>query len=185
MLGLTEAYHGDTLGAMDAVPPSAFNGRLQAPWYRGRGLFLDPPTVAVQQGVWRLQLPPGLQDAADRALAAADVSASGEVEFGSQDELFALGRRTGGGGGTAALHQLYRHHIEQQLSDYRAASARVPGEAGQQQAAQQQQGDSSWQAGQARQLGACILEPVLQGAGGMRLIDPLYQRTMVDICRRA
>ena len=26
------AYHGDTMGAMDAVPPSAFNGFLQAPW---------------------------------------------------------------------------------------------------------------------------------------------------------
>ena len=26
------AYHGDTQGAMDAVPPSVFNGFKQAPW---------------------------------------------------------------------------------------------------------------------------------------------------------
>lgn len=26
------AYHGDTQGAMDAVPPSAYNSFRQAPW---------------------------------------------------------------------------------------------------------------------------------------------------------
>ncbi len=32
VLGLCGAYHGDTLGAMDAVEPSVFNSR-QFPWY--------------------------------------------------------------------------------------------------------------------------------------------------------
>ena len=52
VLGLQGAYHGDTLGTMDAVPPSVFNGRLQTPWFEGRGLFLDPPTVAMKNGAW-------------------------------------------------------------------------------------------------------------------------------------
>jgi adenosylmethionine-8-amino-7-oxononanoate aminotransferase len=39
------------------------------------------------------------------------------------------------------------------------------------------------QEGQGRQLGAAILEPVLQGAGGMRLVDPLFQRALVEACR--
>lgn len=33
-------------------------------------------------------------------------------------------------------------------------------------------------------LGACIIEPVLQGAGGMRLIDPRYQQAMAAVCKQ-
>ena len=50
VLGLQNAYHGDTLGAMDCVAPSVYNGRLQAPWYRGRGIFLHPPYVSMVKG---------------------------------------------------------------------------------------------------------------------------------------
>lgn len=50
VVGLSNAYHGDTLGAMDCVPPSPFNGPAQAPWYRGRGLFFEPPYVAMERG---------------------------------------------------------------------------------------------------------------------------------------
>ncbi len=32
VLGLDNAYHGDTLGAMNAVPASPFNGPRQMPW---------------------------------------------------------------------------------------------------------------------------------------------------------
>lgn len=32
VLGLGNAYHGDTLGAMNAVPASPFNGPRQMPW---------------------------------------------------------------------------------------------------------------------------------------------------------
>lgn len=35
-----------------------------------------------------------------------------------------------------------------------------------------------------RRLGACIMEVILQGAGGMNLIDPLWQRLVVQECRR-
>jgi adenosylmethionine-8-amino-7-oxononanoate aminotransferase len=50
VLGLENAYHGDTLGAMDCVALSVYNGRLQAPWYRGRGVFLKPPYLAIVKG---------------------------------------------------------------------------------------------------------------------------------------
>ena len=32
-------------------------------------------------------------------------------------------------------------------------------------------------------LAACIVEPLLQGAGGMLLVDPLYQRCLVELAR--
>ena len=32
VLGIDGGYHGDTLGAMDAVAPSPYNGPAQFPW---------------------------------------------------------------------------------------------------------------------------------------------------------
>lgn len=33
VVGITNGYHGDTLGAMDAVADSPFNDTNQTPWY--------------------------------------------------------------------------------------------------------------------------------------------------------
>ena len=33
VVGLADGYHGDTLGCMDAVAPSVYNGSRQTPWY--------------------------------------------------------------------------------------------------------------------------------------------------------
>lgn len=33
VLGIDGGYHGDTLGAMDAVAPSPYNGPAQFPWF--------------------------------------------------------------------------------------------------------------------------------------------------------
>lgn len=33
VVGLEDGYHGDTLGCMDAVAPSVYNGPRQTPWY--------------------------------------------------------------------------------------------------------------------------------------------------------
>ncbi|WMV36516.1 hypothetical protein MTR67_029901 [Solanum verrucosum] len=57
VLALRGSYHGDTLGAMEAQAPSPYTGFYQQPWYKGRGHFLDPPTVAMRDGVWKLSLP--------------------------------------------------------------------------------------------------------------------------------
>ncbi|SPQ27126.1 bc58ca73-f959-41e4-8e78-16159de37723 [Thermothielavioides terrestris] len=40
-------------------------------------------------------------------------------------------------------------------------------------------------AAQGRQFGALMLEPVVLGAGGMLLVDPLFQRTLVKVVRRS
>jgi dethiobiotin synthetase/adenosylmethionine--8-amino-7-oxononanoate aminotransferase len=37
--------------------------------------------------------------------------------------------------------------------------------------------------GRHENLGALLIEPVCQGAGGMKFIDPLWQRTLIDYCR--
>ncbi|TVU42146.1 hypothetical protein EJB05_08537 [Eragrostis curvula] len=57
VLALNGSYHGDTLGAMEAQAPSAYTSFLQQPWYSGRGLFLDPPTVYVKNDTCNLSLP--------------------------------------------------------------------------------------------------------------------------------
>lgn len=60
IVGLRGSYHGDTLGSMNCSEPSDFN-MYQTPWYRSRGCFFEPPTVALQHGVWTLELPEWLK----------------------------------------------------------------------------------------------------------------------------
>lgn len=151
VLGLTQGYHGDTLGAMDAVAPSPYNGRLQTPWFQGRGLFLEPPTAGLVGGRWTVAPPPSL--APPGGLPAE------QLQFGGLEELLDAPARDASGG---ALADAYRAHIEAALEEH---------------AVRRRQGGAA--------LGACILEPVLQGAGGMRLVDPLFQRLIVQACRRA
>ncbi|SMY29035.1 unnamed protein product [Zymoseptoria tritici ST99CH_1A5] len=50
ILGLKNSYHGDTIGTMDCSEPSIFNEKVE--WYRGRGLWLDFPTVKMRKGQW-------------------------------------------------------------------------------------------------------------------------------------
>lgn len=61
------------------------------------------------------------------------------------------------------LWDTYQAHIEQQLLQH---------------VAQQRE------AGRDVRLAACIIEPVLQGAGGMLCVDQLFQRALVDACRK-
>lgn len=46
ILGLKGSYHGDTIGSMDASEKSVYSKSVE--WYRGRGFWLDPPTVAIK-----------------------------------------------------------------------------------------------------------------------------------------
>lgn len=48
ILGLKGSYHGDTIGAMDASEKSVYSKSVE--WYRGRGFWLDPPTVGLANG---------------------------------------------------------------------------------------------------------------------------------------
>lgn len=103
VVGLRGGYHGDTLGAMECGEPSAFNRKVD--WYRGRGVWLDYPTVLCVEGRWLVQIP---------------MSMAGErkqvIEFGTLGHVFDLaGRRHSK---IVALYEEYvertlRHHLAQ------------------------------------------------------------------------
>eukprot|EP00257_Ricinus_communis_P019961 XP_015579090.1 bifunctional dethiobiotin synthetase/7,8-diamino-pelargonic acid aminotransferase, mitochondrial isoform X2 [Ricinus communis] len=143
VLALKGSYHGDTLGAMEAQGPSSYTGFLQQPWYTGRGLFLDPPTIFMYNSIWNLTLPDAMhsQTETDKVMA-----------FGSRDELFDRSRDS------SDLYGFYSSYISQLLSQYSGLKGTA-------------------------HIGALIIEPVVQGAGGMLMIDPLFQRALVNECR--
>ncbi|GLI70360.1 hypothetical protein VaNZ11_015135, partial [Volvox africanus] len=161
VLGLQGAYHGDTLGAQDCVAPSVFNGPLQSPWYRGRGLFLKPPYVGIRQGRWRILDPP----------AWLSQHYSGELPiWSSLDEILAYTARphsvTADADAAAAaaglkalsLTTAYRSYINAAIDVFEAAAAPA-------------------------RLAACVMEPLLQGAGGMLVVEPGFQRAVAEVCR--
>ncbi|XP_055823033.1 bifunctional dethiobiotin synthetase/7,8-diamino-pelargonic acid aminotransferase, mitochondrial [Solanum dulcamara] len=143
VLALRGSYHGDTLGAMEAQAPSPYTGFYQQPWYKGRGQFLDPPTVAMRDGVWKLSLPqeietlnPSLED----------------LTFSLRENIFKESRDT------SNLADIYHSYIWKTLQLIIDSSGST-------------------------RTGALIIEPVIQGAGGMEMVDPLFQRVLVKECR--
>ena len=48
VLGLSDSYHGDTIGAMDAGSPSVFNGQVS--WYKARGVWINAPKISFAKG---------------------------------------------------------------------------------------------------------------------------------------
>lgn len=143
VLALKGSYHGDTLGAMEAQAPSAYTSFLQQPWYSGRGLFLDPPTVFIKNGTCTLSLPQAIQNCH---------LSPGDKCFPSLAEVFCKTRDS------SSAADLYSTYISQQLSEYSLSS-------------------------NTEHIAALIIEPVIQGAGGMHMIDPLFQRVLVHECR--
>lgn len=143
VIALKGSYHGDTLGAMEAQAPSSYTGFLQQPWYTGKGLFLDPPTIFMRDGIWKLSLPEGVQS---------EKLKQEELTFQSRGEFFSKSRDG------SSLAGSYSSFISQQLSAY--SGLRGFGH-----------------------IGALIIEPVVQGSGGMHMIDPLFQRVLVNECR--
>ncbi|XP_062196440.1 bifunctional dethiobiotin synthetase/7,8-diamino-pelargonic acid aminotransferase, mitochondrial [Phragmites australis] len=143
VLALNGSYHGDTLGAMEAQAPSAYTSFLQQPWYSGRGLFLDPPTVYVKNVTCNLSLPQSMKH---------DQLSSGDTCFPSLAEVFCKTRDT------SSVSDLYFSYISQQLSEFSLSNS-------------------------SEHIAALIIEPVIQGAGGMHMIDPLFQRVLVNECK--
>ncbi|XP_020227433.1 bifunctional dethiobiotin synthetase/7,8-diamino-pelargonic acid aminotransferase, mitochondrial isoform X2 [Cajanus cajan] len=136
VLALQRSYHGDTLGAMEAQAPSSYTGFLQQPWYTGRGLFLDPPSVFMHNKTWNISIPEGYCWESLKA-------------FASRDGIFHKSRDK------SELATVYSSYISKVLSGFRGTS----------------------------RVGALIMEPVIQGAGGMHMIDPLFQHVLVRECR--
>lgn len=142
VLALRGSYHGDTLGAMEAQAPSLYTGLFQQPWYSGRGLFLDPPTVFMSDGVWKLQLPKKIQE---------ERSNEEDIFFDDRDEIFEGNRDA------SRIAGIYSSYISKELSIADSETF--------------------------TRIGTLIIEPVIHGAGGMEMIDPLFQRILVRECQ--
>ncbi|KAG7538494.1 Aminotransferase class-III [Arabidopsis suecica] len=142
VLALRGSYHGDTLGAMEAQAPSPYTGFLQQPWYTGRGLFLDPPTVFLSNGAWNIALPESFSE----------IAPEGYGTFTSRDEIFDKSRDA------STLARIYSAYVSEHLQEYSGVR-------------------------QSAYVGALIIEPVIHGAGGMHMVDPLFQRVLVNECR--
>ncbi|KAM5553913.1 bifunctional dethiobiotin synthetase/7,8-diamino-pelargonic acid aminotransferase, mitochondrial [Rosa sericea] len=141
VLALNGSYHGDTLGAMEAQAPSCYTGFLQQPWYKGRGFFLDPPTVFLSKNMWNLSLPEGLHSP--------DLNVK-NMTFCSRDDILNKSRDN------SDLAVIYSSFISHQLSKFPESKGLI---------------------------GALIIEPVIHGAGGMHMVDPLFQRVLLNECR--
>ena len=153
VLALDGSYHGDTLGTMDMQAPSVFTGPLQTPWYKPRGLFMNPPTLQLRKGRWVVTQP---ADGIRPEFAA--VGGSWGVEEAS------TGWETRGGAfdwatrDKSELFGIYRGAVEKILDDVEADPTAAP-------------------------VAALVMECVLHGAGGMDLIDPLFQRVLILTCK--
>ena len=201
LLALSGGYHGDTLGAMDATEPSVFNGEAQTPWYSGRGLFLEPPTCGMEAGgEWRVRwleseeesdsVPSvlssleGGEGGGDEDLERSKGRVVDEVGRGGLAALFSserlrggsdgsdgsggagAGGGSGGGGGPGLpLRARYKRHILRRIEQFEALPS------------------SSSHSSPPPIIGALLFEPCLQGAGGMRLVDPAFQLALCDAAR--
>ncbi|PKA50617.1 Bifunctional dethiobiotin synthetase/7,8-diamino-pelargonic acid aminotransferase, mitochondrial [Apostasia shenzhenica] len=143
VLALNGSYHGDTLGAMEAQAPTSYTGFLQQPWYSGKGLFLNPPTVFIFNGIWTLSVPDCLKP---------DVLEQDDMWFNSYNDLLSKSRDS------STIAKCYFSYISNQLLQFSASNHTTF-------------------------IGALIIEPVIHGAGGMHMIDPLFQRILVRECR--
>ncbi|KAJ1485681.1 pyridoxal phosphate-dependent transferase [Baffinella frigidus] len=153
ILGLSGSYHGDTLGAMDAQSPSVFTGFKQMPWYQPRGVWIDPPTLYLSeglwQGVWQVELPAAISDGHQTSSPIS--SKEVDVKFSSKaDALDMLKRKA------SPLKTAYLAYINSRLD---AAQAK------------------------GTQVAACVMESTMHGAGGMDMIDPLFQLAMATVAR--
>uniref|UniRef100_A0A0G4HTL3 Ubiquitin-like domain-containing protein n=3 Tax=Eukaryota TaxID=2759 RepID=A0A0G4HTL3_9ALVE len=162
-------YHGDTLGVMNVAEPSVFNAR-QHPWFQSLGVFLDPPSLACRQGRWCVELTPEMNEGVEKwgtaGVAQALEEGEGEREF-YLDVTKRLQSPLAGVYERLLLDRLFPDaprgpdgllDKSAQRERSRLGSASVP-------------------------FGCLLLEPVLIGAGGMVLVDPLWQRVLVDLCR--
>jgi len=149
IIGLEGCYHGDTLGAMDCQGPSSFTGNWQFPWYSGRGLWLEPATLAQRAGEWTIALPPHIAKENENLIQDPRL-----LKMPSRDAAFDVARDK------SELADVYRRDVRTKLDTATDLAAK----------------DNT-------RFGALLIEPVVQGAGGMLMIDPLYQRVLMQECK--
>lgn len=202
LLALSGGYHGDTLGAMDATEPSVFNGDAQTPWYRGRGLFLEPPTAAMEAGgEWKVRWLDGggakggggggggersidddIDDDDDADLAAAKGRVVDAVGKGGLSALFSSERLHAE---DSEIVRRYRRHILAAVEAFEASGDSDSDYSSSPASSSLSSPSSSLKKARKQKIiGALLFEPCLQGAGGMRLIDPAFQVALASVARR-
>lgn len=137
---------------MNCVPASPFNGRLQTPWYSSEGLFFDPPTLAMENGEWRLSLPSWMSN----------IDATLEQQRDLQQE-----RQPPPSWPNSAAAFCPSRFSSNLAAQYERAISQAL--------------DAREQQDRSYRLAACIMEPVLQGAGGMQCIDPAFQHVLAKV----
>ena len=155
ILALDGSYHGDTLGAMDMQSPSIFTGSLQTPWYEPRGLFLNAPTIGLKNQKWTVEC---------------------------AEELVVAG----GSGQTSSTAAVVLDRFENKADVFDVKKRKASSAAARYQALIDSVLDNAerlGKSGEAPEIGGLIMEPVLHGAGGMILIDPLFQSILMQKCK--
>jgi dethiobiotin synthetase/adenosylmethionine--8-amino-7-oxononanoate aminotransferase len=159
-------YHGDTLGVMNVAEPNIFN-RGQHPWYEAKGLFLDFPMISFRQG--KLEI----------VFSNESKSLDG-IDFENISSVYDVEARI-----STTHYAYYYQNIQRSWEEYERNSSRYV--------------FSSLKdiyflpinilISHAPLLilnslvASVILEPLLLGAGGMKFVDPLWQRVLIDIAR--
>ncbi|KAK0544495.1 hypothetical protein OC845_005562 [Tilletia horrida] len=168
VLGLRGSYHGDTIGAMDASEPSVYNARV--PWYTGKGAWLGAPVIRFKDGQATVEadLEHGHEDEWDLiseklgSVPDAKAKLAWQMPYASLSDAYNVAARLQ----NDPLAEIYREHLRRLLRRISEEHAVVgPNGSG------------------GFRFSALVLEPVILGAGGMRFVDPLFQRVLVDIVR--
>jgi dethiobiotin synthetase/adenosylmethionine--8-amino-7-oxononanoate aminotransferase len=102
ILGLKNSYHGDTIGTMDCSEPSIYNEKVE--WYKGRGIWLDFPTIKMRQGKWLVE------PFESENQSAATTVPSETKSFDSIDDIFDFAKRP-------QDHAAYTAYIRKTLSE--------------------------------------------------------------------
>lgn len=98
VLGLKGSYHGDTLGAMDACEEGVYT----CEWHNAKGVWLDPPAVAIRKGRVVVSIPPAMT---------ADEDLSTHVTMASLQEVYDVEARL-----QHPLAGIYKRFIERSLA---------------------------------------------------------------------
>ncbi|RKF63555.1 Bifunctional dethiobiotin synthetase/7,8-diamino-pelargonic acid aminotransferase, mitochondrial [Erysiphe neolycopersici] len=166
VIGLKSSYHGDTIGAMDCSEPSVYNQKVH--WYKGRGYWFDFPHVSMQNGHWNVILPEvitkSLSINSDKLHAQTSNLFNQIGNYDSSIELPPFFRFTSLG----KIFDIEERKESGQADIYRQYIVKTL------QKLIREEGF---------RFGALIMEPVLLGAGGMQLVDPLFQHILVDVVR--
>ncbi|RKF74961.1 Bifunctional dethiobiotin synthetase/7,8-diamino-pelargonic acid aminotransferase, mitochondrial [Golovinomyces cichoracearum] len=167
VIGLKGSYHGDTLGAMDCSEPGIFNEKVH--WYKGRGYWFDFPRVFMKNGYWNIKIPNVMQEFISTAQLKYSFTESNSINEISENEspkkasfleFSSLGQifdlQSRKKSDDADLYRKYVFETLKLLTK-----------------------------DQGQKFGAVVMEPVLLGAAGMQLVDPLFQHILIDVVRNS